>query len=162
MVLGIGNPLIADDRVGLKVIDEIEKCQDCKSDVVFKKAYTCSPDLLYEVETFKSLIVIDSLCTGLYSPGTIVESEIDIHSETEWIPTINGHVFPFQQLLQLGIKCGYQMPSRIKVIGIEGQEFNQFTETLTYAVEQSISKVVDRAKQCIEMFREEQACPPKK
>ncbi|MCX8092772.1 MAG: hydrogenase maturation protease, partial [Candidatus Goldbacteria bacterium] len=63
LILGLGNSILSDDRIGLYIAQEIHKKLNSKN-IDLKLAEIAGMDLLYMVSGYDNLIVIDSIKTG--------------------------------------------------------------------------------------------------
>ncbi|MDZ7860295.1 MAG: hydrogenase maturation protease [Candidatus Krumholzibacteriota bacterium] len=148
LVLGLGNPMLSDDSVGLYIIDLLSKKYPESSPVVtFSKNYSGGMDLIYELEGFEKAIIVDSIFTGSFEPGFCHEFSVDDLNINSKLGLINSHGLNLPTVLEFGEKCGYCMPE-IVIYGIEGREFTEFSENPTEFVinglESSIGEIERR------------------
>lgn len=76
LVLGIGNLLLQDEAVGVRVIQELEQRYGVPPEVELLDGGTSGMELLDQLARREHLIVIDAVCTG-DAPGTIVQLSDD-------------------------------------------------------------------------------------
>ena len=60
LVLGIGNPILQDDGIGVHVVQQLKACTPANSQVDFLDGGTLSFSLIGEIEAATNLIVIDA------------------------------------------------------------------------------------------------------
>ncbi len=70
MVLGLGNTLLGDDGVGVRVVHELRTSRRTPSGVCFVDGGTLSFSLLGDIQNSDSLIVVDAAQLG-EPPGTV-------------------------------------------------------------------------------------------
>ena len=142
LVLGLGNPLLKDDSVGLRVVKELMTRVNGQPDVELDLDYWGGLRLMERMIGYERAIVIDAICTGA-EPGTIHQLGPDD------IPTqrsASAHDMNLQTALQLGRQAGAQLPTseNILLIGIEAKDVQTFDETLSPQVEAILPEVVER------------------
>ena len=76
LILGVGNLLMSDDGVGVRVIERIESARTVPEGVETLDGGTCGLDLLHFLEGVDNLVVIDAANLG-QAPGTIRRLEGD-------------------------------------------------------------------------------------
>lgn len=76
LVLGIGNLLLQDEAVGVRVIQELEQRYRIPPEVELLDGGTSGMELLDQLARRAHLIVIDAVCTG-DPPGTVVQLSDD-------------------------------------------------------------------------------------
>jgi hydrogenase maturation protease len=148
LVCGIGNSLLSDDTIAKHIVDELKAQWSSQAAGV---DFCCFPastlDLLYEINGYQKLILVDSIQTGRVPAGTWqVYSEADLHAYIQAGPG-NSHTFNFPTLLEFGKKCGFVLPREIILFGIEGSEFKTISEQATPVVQQAVLPVVARIQQ---------------
>jgi hydrogenase maturation protease len=140
LVLGLGNPLIADDRVGLMVVAELKPLLDGRTDIEIGEDYWGGLRLMERMVGFDRAVVVDAICTDA-APGTIHRLTVDS------IPTQksnSAHDMTLPTALALGRQVDAHLPSddNIRLIGIEAEDVLTFTEQCTPAVEAAIPHAV--------------------
>jgi len=141
LVLGLGNPLLCDDRAGLEVVEEIKRvCPDIDVEVL----YTVGFEVLDKVMGYKSVIVVDAARLG-NPPGTIIQATLEDIFNTHSL--VNSHAIT----LGTTLKTGYmlfpdEMPSDLKIILIEAEDISHFSDKCTPKVKSSVHKVVNIIK----------------
>jgi hydrogenase maturation protease len=155
LVLGLGNPLIADDRVGLRVVAELKPLLAGRSDIEVGEDYWGGLRLMERMVGFDRAVVVDAICTKA-PPGTIHRLTPDS------IPTQksnSAHDMTLPTALALGRQVDAHLPldKNIRLIGIEAEDVLTFTEHCTPAVEAAIPQAVQAVLE--ELNRFEQSPP---
>lgn len=144
LILGIGNPLISDDTAGLSVVRQLQACP--YPEVVFQEHYSNSLDLITLISDYQTVIIIDSIQTGLREPGDWICFPLSTQFTDMPASPVNQHSLSLVDTLCIGQKLGYAMPDQCFFIGIEGSEFSQFSETPLPPVARGVAEVVRALK----------------
>jgi len=150
LVLGLGNPLVTDDSVGLRVAARLQPLLADLPDVEVSEDYWGGLRLMERMVGFDRAIVIDAICTGA-SPGTIHRLTPDS------IPTqrsASSHDVNLPTALALGRSAGLHLPrdADILLVGIEAEDILSFGEECTPAVEAAIAPAVEEVLLILQRF----------
>jgi hydrogenase maturation protease len=118
LILGVGNLLMSDDGVGVRVIERMEATCTLPADIQTVDGGTCGLDLLHFLEGVELLVVVDAANFG-QAPGTIQRLEGDA------VPAflaqkISPHEINLPELL-FSAKLTGIYPNRVVVLGIQPQ-----------------------------------------
>jgi hydrogenase maturation protease len=150
LILGLGNPLVTDDSVGLRVAEELKPLLAGRTDVEVSEDYWGGLRLMERMIGFDRAIVIDAIRTGA-APGTI-------HLLTpDGIPTqrsASAHDVNLTTALELGRRADAHLPENkhICLVGIEADDILTFGEQCTPAVAAAIPRAVDTALEVLATF----------
>ena len=150
LVLGLGNPLVTDDSVGLRVAAELKSRLAGRPEVVVSEDYWGGLRLMERMAGFDRAIVIDAICTGA-PPGTI-------HRLTPGsIPTqrsASAHDVNLPTALAVGRTAGLHLPrdEHILLVGIEAEDILSFGEQCTPAVAAAIAPAAEEVVRAVESF----------
>ena len=141
LILGLGNPLITDDSVGLRVVKALAPRLQDRPDIEVSEDYWGGLRLMERMIGFDRAIVVDAICTGA-EPGTIHRLA------TDSIPTqksASAHDVNLPTALALGRQSGAHLPrdEHIVLIGVEAQDVLTFSEECTPAVAEAIPRAVE-------------------
>ena len=153
LVLGLGNPLIADDSVGLKVAAVLKPLLADRTDVEVGEDYWGGLRLMERLVGFDCAVVVDAICTDA-TPGTIHRLTPDS------IPTQksnSAHDMTLPMALTLGRGADAHLPTdeNIRLIGIEAEDVLTFAEQCTPAVEAAIPQAVQAVLEELEALPKE-------
>jgi len=143
VVVGIGNPYLQDDRVGLVVVEQLRQAGvPCRIDVV----YTTGLEVLDRIRGFERAIIVDA-CTLGHPPGTILEVDV----EALCASTRNSsHTLTLGTTLKTGFLCfPNDMPADTRILLIEGKEIMAFNPQMSPEVEAAVVLVVARIKSLV-------------
>ncbi|MBN1594342.1 hydrogenase maturation protease [candidate division FCPU426 bacterium] len=145
LILGLGNPLLTDDTIGLLAVQKAEAdLSGFFPQTVFKSAYQGTFDLLHELAGFSHAIIIDSICTGHHPPGFCHQFTPADLAKLTHACLVNWHSLNLPTLLQTGQKCGFPLPREILLFAVEGTEFTAFSEEPTPEVKKAIDPLIQK------------------
>ena len=150
MVLGLGNPLVSDDSVGLRVAVELKSRLAGRPEVEVGEDYWGGLRLMERLVGWDRAIVIDAICTGA-PPGTIHRLPPDA------IPTqrsASAHDVNLPTALALGRQAGLHLPEdrHILLVGIEAEDVVNFGTSCTPAVAAAVPRAVETVLQALDGF----------
>ena len=135
--MGIGNPILRDDSVGLKVARRI-KLAAPQVEVV--ETAEAGMSLLDWAPDHDRLIVIDSIKAGEGEPtGEVFKLDFDTLSPAMDFTSFHG--VDIVTAFELGKRLGYQMPSRVSVYAITVRENMTFSVECSDEVERKIPAI---------------------
>ena len=125
LILGIGNLLMTDDGVSVRVIHLLRERYSFPETVTVLDGGTLGLDLLHHLEGIRRLLVVDAVETG-GPPGTLVRltgDEINIAFRTKLSP----HQMGLQDLLLVAELRGFS-PKEMVLLGVQPGEIGMGTE----------------------------------
>lgn len=137
LVLGIGNPILGDDNVGLEVVNKLAEKK--LENVVVKEASNTGLDIITAIAGYDKVIIIDGVKTGA-KPGTVHRLTPENFKRTIRYST---HDLDLLTALELAKKMQIKMPKSIIIYGIEVREVGKFKIGLSKEVEESVPKVIE-------------------
>jgi len=141
LVLGIGNPILSDDAIGILVAREVKKrITDRNIDV--EEASVVGFYLWDIVAGYQKLIIIDSIITGKKKAGSIYRLRPE-ELENDNLPA-TSHQIGIINSLKLGGKLGFELPREVIIYAIEAKDNTTFSESCSPEVEKAIPIVVEK------------------
>ena len=140
-IIGLGNELLSDDGVGIKVVRELKK-RLSPDDVQFEELAVGGLELLDYVSGCEECIIIDAVVTGRHPPGTAYRFVQT--ADREVVSLRSSHQVDLAQVLSLAALMGADLPRTLTVYGIEADDVTTFRETCTADVSRAIPLVVER------------------
>jgi hydrogenase maturation protease len=142
IVIGLGNPILGDDGVGWKVAEEVKKqlTPDLSVQVDFLSLGGLS--LMEHLIGYERAILIDAI-TSDQEIGSVVVSDLNGMPDYSAFHITSAHDTSLQNALELGKSMGARLPKEVTVIGIATSQIYDFSETLSPAVEQAVSKATN-------------------
>ncbi len=140
LVLGLGNPLVSDDSVGLRVAAALRPLLADRPDIEVGEDHWGGLRLMERMVGFDRAIVIDAICTGS-PPGTLHRlAPGDIPTQR----SASAHDVNLPTALAFGRQARVSLPAddQIFLVGIEAADILTFGEQLTPEVEAAIPQAV--------------------
>ena len=140
LVLGLGNPILSDDGVGIRIAEEL-KGRLNPQEVTVMETSMAGLNLLDLLLNFDRAIIIDTIQTREGKVGQVYRLEPGTFNATQH--TVTPHDVNFAATLELGNKLGLPLPQQITIFAIEVEDVTTFSERCTPKVEQMIPVVTD-------------------
>ena len=142
IIVGIGNPLLGDDGVGIHIVRTFQKTHIVPDEVVFDEAQTGGMNLLDVIRGYEQVILVDAVSLSHLSHGQVIRFRVD---ELPTVHSNNPHDASFMEALQLARAIGDQdVTNDITIIGINLQHIpRDFCDCLSEEIKGSIPKAVD-------------------
>ena len=137
LFLGMGNPILADDAVGIRVVEKMESLVDEGGNVEFASGSIAGLHLLDLITGFERLVVVDAIKIG-GRPGTLHKISIEDLNHTRHFTSV--HSINFVTAVEIGRKLGMDVPRKITIYGIEVSNAEEFSEKMTPEVEDSVNR----------------------
>ncbi|HZL64937.1 MAG TPA: hydrogenase maturation protease [Thermoleophilia bacterium] len=141
LVLGMGNPILSDDGVGLLVADRLRE-GPLPDSVEVVQSEVGGLRLLELVRGFTRVIIIDALRSPAESgrhPGEVYRYEAkDFKGGHRYG---SAHSIGLDTALEIGHKLGYDMPEEVTVFAIEAEDVETFGEELSPLVAAAAERV---------------------
>jgi len=140
LILGMGNPILSDDGVGIHVARALEDRLN-QQEITIAEDSLAGLDLLDRLVNFDRAIIIDAIKTEGGKAGQIYRLEPGAFDATRHATT--PHDVNFATALELGNKLGLALPQQITIFAIEVEDVNTFSEECTPEVERAIPVCID-------------------
>ena len=140
IILGVGNPILRDDGVGIHVAEELKK-QIKRPDVKVNTAFTGGMNLLDMMIDHDRAILIDAV---KMKEGKIGDIKLFNLGELSAFHTCNPHDVSLPQALELAKRLGQDnIPKDISVVGINVGELScEFGEELSKEIKEAVPEAV--------------------
>jgi hydrogenase maturation protease len=139
LVLGLGNPILRDDGVGWRIVEQAERAVAVDG-VEFDCVALGGLALMERLIGYRRAILVDAMQTEEGLAGQVCR--LCLHD----LPTMHSgsvHDASLKTALELGRSLGAQLPEDILIIGVEAAEVLDFGETLSPPVEAAVPVAVD-------------------
>ena len=138
--MGIGNPLLCDDGVGLRVAFELKDRVD-QPEVTIMETGIAGLALLDLLVGYDRAIIIDAIQTIDGKAGHIYR--LDTQAFDAARHTVSQHDIDFTTALEFGKKLGLSLPKQIIIFAIEASDVRTFIEECTPEVQKAIPICVE-------------------
>lgn len=150
LVLGLGNDILRDDAVGLRVAGAVRRRLEGNATVDVIEVCEMGLALLDLIVGYERLVIVDSIQTGQSQPGTIhVFDASQVKTRRNGAP----HFLGVGETLALGRHLGLDMPERVEVIAVEVEDpftlGTELTPAVVRAVEPAVAKVIECLDGCV-------------
>ena len=142
LVLGIGNPILSDDGVGIEIARRIKK-ENSKLEVIETSEFGIA--LLDLITDYDKLIIIDSIKTEKGEPGELYRLEPEDLMPAQ--DCSSAHGIGIATAFELGRKLAYKLPESVSIYAVEIKDNTTFGENCTAEVKREIPSIT---KQIIE------------
>lgn len=143
LVLGVGNPILSDDGVGIHVARELKQLS--LPDVEVEELAASGLELLDLVMGYDKVIIIDAIQTRNGTPG-----EIHHLQEGDFEKSVHGsspHGINIATALALGRKIAPdRMPKEVVFIAVEAEDLVNVNERLTPRVQAALPKLIETVR----------------
>ncbi|MGB9625699.1 MAG: hydrogenase maturation protease [Phycisphaerae bacterium] len=141
LVLGLGNPLLADDGVGLRVAQRVRSMLTGRPEIEVAEDYCGGLRLMERLIGFDRAVLIDARCSG-GRPGTVCLLALDAAPGRH---LASSHDVDLPTAIELGRRAGASLPAieDIRVVAIEAADVLTFREECTPPVRAAIERAVD-------------------
>ncbi len=139
VVLGLGNPILADDRVGIAVARELGRCLR-QAEIEVKETAATGLALLDELVGYERAVIIDSIRTARRPVGSL--HRYFLGADHPPPGPAGSHGIGLQTALLLGRLAGWSLPRRIVVYAVEAADTTTFSEELTPRVAAAVPRIV--------------------
>ena len=137
-ILGVGNILLKDEGIGVKVVKELENEYTFPPDITLIDGGTAGHHLVNMLSDFEVIIVVDAVQGG-ESPGTIYRFTLD-QIPFELKTHLSVHQIGVQEALNQVKLLGKEQ--KVTFIGIEPQDISPWGMELTPVIEEKIPKLI--------------------
>jgi hydrogenase maturation protease len=148
LVLGLGNPILTDDGVGVMVAEAVRAAMPPHAPVTVEEVSVGGLALMERMAAYRHVVLVDAVLSGSAPVGSVSRMTVgDLppvsRTEHSWSP----HDADLATALALGRSMGLELPSEIVIIGIEVENVLDFGETPTPAVSAAIPTAVRAVRQ---------------
>jgi len=145
LILGIGNPILTDDGVGIKIARKIKEGNPELEVIETSEAGIALLDL---ITGYDKLVIIDSIKTGQEKPGEVYKLRLEDLKPA--VDSASSHGVDIATAFELGRGLGYRMPKYISLYAVEIKDNTTFGEDCTEEVEERIpfimSQIIEEEK----------------
>jgi hydrogenase maturation protease len=135
LVLGLGNPILSDDAVGIRVVEELEGKVD-RQEVTLIETSVAGLGLLDLLTGYDRAIIIDAIQTVGGQAGQIYRLDPEALDFTRH--SASPHDVNLATALELGKRLEMSLPQQIVILAIEVADASTFSEECTPEVRRAI------------------------
>ncbi len=144
VVLCLGNDILGDDGVGIEAARLLR--DRVRGGTEVKESSEAGLALLELLEGYDSALILDSVMTGLRSPGVILEMSRD---DFRKITAPSPHYAGLPEVLAMAEALDLRFPREIRILAMEVADPHVIREGLSTEVAAALPAFVDRAVQML-------------
>ncbi len=144
LVLGLGNPFLSDDSVGLHVARALEGRFN-QQEITMMETSMAGLNLLDLLAGYDRVIIIDAIQTREGKVGQVYRLKPEAFAATRHASA--SHDINLTTALELGNQLGLALPQQITIFAVEVKDVTIFGEGCTRRVEETIPVVADMVVQ---------------
>ncbi len=142
VVIGVGNPILTDDGVGIHAARELRSHLAAVPGVEVTELAAGGLRLMERMVGYRRAIILDALVTGEREPGTVVELGLQDLPAARNLSC--AHDTDLSSAMELGRTLGVPLPQEVRIFGIEAQDVETFGDVLSEPVAAAVPTLVDR------------------
>lgn len=139
LILGLGNDILTDDGIGIKLCHEMQKYFSA-DEIDFETASLGGLEILEFIKDYETVIFIDAIKTRDGIPGTVYYFQPSDFKETSNLS--NLHDVSFLTALEIGKKLNMKIPGNMHIIAVEIVEDLTFSEEFTPEVQEKYPEII--------------------
>ena len=133
LILGVGNPILTDDGVGIRIAEKIKEERFGLEVVETSEAGIALLDLM---AGYNKLIIIDSIKTEKGRVGELYKLELeDLKPSGDFS---SSHGIGIATAFKLGQRLGYSMPKFVSIYAVAVKDNTTFAEECTKEIRERI------------------------
>ena len=146
LILGLGNPILGDDGVGIAIAREIKEHWPVELSIDVIEASLAGRFLLDLITGYERVIVADAIMTDENAAAGTVYT-LSVNDLGAVVNPYASHALDLRTTVELGKQLGYEMPDTIRIYAVEIKENTVFREGLSSEVEATVAPVARRIMQ---------------
>jgi hydrogenase maturation protease len=135
LILGLGNPILSDDAVGIRIVETIEEIIGEIEGVDYVTGSISGMSFLDCIQGYDKLVLVDAVERGA-PPGTLHYISLDELVRTLHFTSV--HSLNLATAIELGRRAGMKIPPCISIYGVEVGNIIDFSMKMTAQVEKSV------------------------
>jgi hydrogenase maturation protease len=143
-LLCLGNDVLADDALGIRVAEALRARMPDTVDVV--PCMETGIRLIDHLVGVPRVVVVDTVQTGLVPPGTVLTVR---EEDVDYTPGTSAHYIGLFETLALGRKLELPVAREVVIIAVEASDCRTLGGGMTPAVENAIPEVIGRVEEAL-------------
>ena len=149
LLIGLGNPILGDDGVGWKIVNEVEailnsrEFSTSKPKIEIEYLSVGGLSLMEKMVGFENVVVVDSIFTGNNPNGTIYSLPLSKIPNLSSSHTTSAHDTSLANAILVGKKMGLKLPQTIWIVVVEAENTHTFSEQLSPEIEEIVPKAAE-------------------
>ncbi|MBN1598540.1 MAG: hydrogenase maturation protease [Bacteroidales bacterium] len=139
LILGIGNDILSDDGIGIRLVNDL-KVQLDEDTLQFDTLNVGGLEIVEQIQPYNKVIIIDAIKTKQGVPGEVMHLTPEIFKQTSHISSF--HDISFLTAIKFGHKIGMNIPEQIDIIAIEIVEDMVFSSQLSPIIQKRYKRIL--------------------
>ena len=153
LILGLGNPILGDDGVGIAIAREIRDGWPTDPSIDILEAGLAGRFLLDVITGYQTVVVADAIITDEKAlAGSIYSLSVDDLGKA--VNPYASHALDLRTTVELGKQLGYEMPETIRIYAVEIKDNTVFREGLSREVQAAVVPLACKIMQDLGRKRE--------
>jgi len=132
LVIGLGNPILGDDGVGWRVVEDLRsRLGDRGAEVETDCASLGGLSLMERMLGYRRVILVDSMETGQVAVGGVRAFPLEALPDPSLGHSASAHDTSLLTALQAARAMGAEVPARVDVVAVEALPTYDFSEELS-------------------------------
>ena len=136
LIVGLGNPILGDDGVGWRVIDELARARP--SGTSLQQACVGGVSLMELLVGYRRAIIVDAIIDPRDAPGSVWCRPLSAVETRDASHLDSTHDASLPAAIEAGRALGAALPDMIDVVGIVIERGDVFGEVLSNVVEAAV------------------------
>jgi len=156
LVLGLGNPILTDDGVGVRVAEAVRQALPPEAPVEVSEAGLGGLTLMERLLGYERVILIDALQVPQPQPGRIRHLTLaDVEASAPTQHVTSAHDTSLVTALTVGRRMGLPLPRQLVICAIEVENTVDFSDQPTAAVAAAIPRAAATVLKMLTEMEEE-------
>jgi hydrogenase maturation protease len=143
-LLCLGNDILADDALGIRVAETLREKMPDSVDIV--PCMESGIRLIDHLVGVPRVVVVDTVQTGRVPPGTVLTVR---EEDVDYTPGTSAHYIGLFEALALGRKLELPVARDVVIIAVEGADCRTLGGRMDPAVEGAIPEVISRVEEAL-------------
>jgi len=142
LILGLGNPILTDDGVGVRVAEAVRAALPPDSPVETDEACAGGLELLERLLGYRRVFLIDALYPGSGRPGTVRRLTLaDLRAISPTQHSASAHDTTLVTAWDMAQRMDLPLPEEVTIYAVEVENVADFGEEPTPAVARAVPRV---------------------
>jgi hydrogenase maturation protease len=140
LVLALGNDIMGDDAVALEVAEALKAIYHDK--IIVEEVFGGGLELLDEMEGKDKVLIIDSISTGNYKPGTIL---VFTENEFQKIAVSSPHYIGLPEVIDISKLLDIDFPKEYMFLAVETEPQLCVKQGISPDIKAAIPEMIEKA-----------------
>ncbi len=151
LILGLGNPLLTDDSIGLRVVQHLQPQLAGWPDIEIGEDYCGGLRLMERMIGFDRVILVDAICRGGEPGAVCVLTPRDVPTRHSG----SSHDADLHTAMALGRQAGARLPDddNVRLVAVEAADVLTFNEECSASVQSALGEAAEAVLSLLAVWR---------